>query len=221
MTPQQTIETEPTRTQSFPEWIQANSRAVGIGAVVVLVAGAGYWFYLRSAEIKRLNAERGLSQAKQSLNAGNAGLAQTDLQRVASRYKGTPAGSQAAMLLAKLEYDQGKYAEGIKALEPYQTASAAGPNLAPVWALTADGQLALGQAAAAASSYQKAAEATSLPGERSMYWAKAARAFMTAGKDADARAIWERLSTDPDAVAVKNEAEIRLGELSAKSAGRS
>jgi predicted negative regulator of RcsB-dependent stress response len=220
MTPQQTIETDPTKTQSFAEWIQANSRAVGIGAIVVLVGGAGYWFYLRSAEIKRLNAERGLSQAKQSLNAGNAALAQTDLQRVASRYKGTPAGAQAAMLLAKLEYDQGKYAEGIKALEPYQTGGAAGPNLAPVWALTADGQLALGQAAAA-NSYQKAAEATSLPGERSTYWAKAARAFMTAGKDAEARAIWERLSTDPDAVAVKNEAEIRLGELSAKSAGKS
>jgi predicted negative regulator of RcsB-dependent stress response len=221
MTPLQTIETEPTKTQSFGDWIQVNSKAVGIGAVVVLVAGAGYWFYLRSAEIRRLNAERGLSQAKQSLNAGNVGLAQTDLQRVASRYKGTPAGAQAAMLLAKVEYDQGKYAEGIKVLEPYQTAGAAGPNLAPVWALTADGQLALGQAAAAASSYQKAAEATSLPGERSMYWAKAARALMAAGKDVEAQAIWERLSTDPDAVAVKNEAEIRLGELSAKSAGKS
>src|SRR5438270_3846387 len=77
MTPQQTIETEETRTQSFAEWIQANTRAVGIGAAVVLVAAAGYWFYLRSAEIKRANAERGLNQAKQSLAAGNAGLAQS------------------------------------------------------------------------------------------------------------------------------------------------
>jgi hypothetical protein len=44
---------------------------------------------------------------------------------------------------------------------------------------------------------------------------------MAAGKDADARAIWSKLANDPDAVAVKNEAEIRLGELSAKPAGRS
>jgi predicted negative regulator of RcsB-dependent stress response len=220
MTPQQTIETEPTKTQSFADWFQVNSKAVGIGLVVVAIAAVGYWFYLRSAEIRRLNAERGLNQAKQSLAAGNAGLAQTDLQRVAVRYKGTPAGAQAAMLLAKLEYDQGRYAEGLKALEPYQSASAAGPNLAPVWALTGDGQVAMGKAADGASSFQKAADATSLPGERAGYLAKAARAFMTGGKDAEARAIWERLAADPNAIGVKMEAEVRLGELSAKTAGK-
>ena len=64
--------------QSFAEWMQANTRAVGIGAAVVVIAAAGYWFYLRSAEIKRSNAERGLNQAKQSLAAGNAGLAQSE-----------------------------------------------------------------------------------------------------------------------------------------------
>jgi predicted negative regulator of RcsB-dependent stress response len=206
---------------SFFDWIQANSRAVTIGAAIVVVAAGGYWFYLRSAELKRLNAERGLSQAKQSLAAGNAALAQTDLQRVATRYKGTPAGSQAAMLLAQMEYDQGKYAEGIKVLESYQTSGAAGPNLAAVWSLTADGQLAMGKPADAASAYQKAAQATSLPGERSMYLAKAARSYMTAGKAPEARAIWERLATDPDAVTFRNEAEIRLGELTARPAGKS
>lgn len=222
MTPQQqTIETDSAKSQSFSEWLQANTKAVWIGAAVVVLASAGYWFYMRSAEIKRLNAERGLSQAKQSLAAGNAALAQTDLQRVADRYKGTPAGSQSAMLLAQLDYDQGKPADGIKVLEPYQTSSAAGPNLAAIWSLTGDGQLAMGKPAEAASSYQKAADATSLPGERSLYLAKAARAYMTAGKVAEARAIWERLATDPDALAVQNEAEIRLGELSARPAGKS
>lgn len=221
MTPQQTIETDSAKTQSISEWLQVHTRAVWIGAAVVVVAAAGYWFYMRSAEIKRLNAERILIQAKQSLAAGNPALAQTDLQRVAARYTGTPAGSQAAMILAQLEYDQGKYAEGIKVLEPYQTSSAAGPNVAAVWSLTADGQLALGKAADAASSYQKAAEATSLPGERSMYLAKAGRSYMSAGKVAEARTIWERLATDPDALAFRNEAAIRLGELDARPAGKS
>src|SRR5688500_4139225 len=117
MSPQQTIETEG---WSFIDWLQANTRVVTIGAAILLVGGVGYWFYVRSGEIKRLNAERGLSQAKQSLTAGNNALAATDLQRVASRYKGTPAGAQAAMLLAQLHYDQGKYADGLKALESYQ-----------------------------------------------------------------------------------------------------
>lgn len=221
MTPQQTIETEETRTQSFAEWIQANTRAVGFGAAVIVVAAAGYWFYLRSAEIKRSNAERGLNQAKQSLAAGNAGLAQNDLQKVATRYKGTLAGSQAAMLLAQLDYDQGKFADGLKALEPYQTAAAADENMSAVWSLTGDGQLASGKPDDAAKSYRRAAESISLPGESSIYMSKSARALMIAGKDAEALKLWEKLATDPNALPVRNEALVRVGELSAKPAGKS
>src|SRR5687767_8978594 len=122
---------------TFFDWIQANTRAITIGAAIVVAGGVGYWFYVRSAEIKRQNAERGLNQAKQSLAAGNSALAQTDLQRVATRYKGTPAGAQSAMLLAQIEYEQGKFAEGLKHLEPYQTSRAAGPSLGSIWSLTA------------------------------------------------------------------------------------
>jgi predicted negative regulator of RcsB-dependent stress response len=218
MSPQQTIETEG---WTFGDWIQANTRAITIAAALLAVGAAGYWFYVRSAEIKRLNAERGLNQAKQALSAGNAALAQTDLDRIATRYRGTPAGAQAALVLAQMKYDQGKVEEGLKVLEPYQTGGAAGPNLPSVLALSGDGQLASGKAPEAASTYQKAADATKLPGERAMYLAKAARALMASGKSAEARVIWERLATDPDALMLRNEAEIRLGELDAKPAGRS
>jgi predicted negative regulator of RcsB-dependent stress response len=219
MSPTQTIETEPTKTQSFADWLQANSRAATIGLVVVALGAAGYWFYLRSAEIKRANAERGLSQAKQSLAAGNAALAQSDLQKVADRYKGTPAGAQAAMILAQLDFDQGKVPDGLKVLEPYQ--GSAGPMRASVWSLTGDGQLASGKAADAADSFRKAADATNLSGERAMYLSKAARALTLAGKDAEAKEIWQKLIDDPNAVAVQTEARVRLGELNAKPAGKS
>lgn len=221
MTPVQTIETEGTRTQSFADWIQANMRLVGIGAAIVAVGAAGYWFYARSAEIKRQNAERGLNQAKQSLAAGNPALAVTDLERIAGRYKGTNAGAQAAMLLAQVQYEQGKFAEGVNALEPYQSAGAAKAHLAAVWSLTADGQFAQDKADEAAASYRKAAEATTLVGERALYEAKAARALMAAGKTEEAKAIWERLVDDPDAMAVRNEALVRLGELTVQPAGKS
>ena len=221
MTPQQTIETESGKSQSFVEWVQANSRVVGIGAAVIVIGAIGAWFYIRSAEIKRQNADRGLNQAKQSLSAGNPALAESDLQKVAARYKGTAAGAQAAMILAQLEFDQGKFAEGLKALDPYQNVSAAGPNLGPVWALTGDGQLSSGKPAEAAVSYQKAADATPLFGEKAIYLSKSGRALMLAGKDAEARALWEKLVADPNAIAVRNEALVRLGELSAKPAGKS
>lgn len=219
--PQQTIESEPTKTQSFADWFQANSRVVYIGAGVVAVAAVASWFYLRSGEIKRQNAERSLNQAKQSLGAGNPALALSDLQKVVSRYKGTVSGAQAAMLLAQMNYDQGKYDEGLRTLAAYQSGSASGPALPAIWALTGDGQIQSGKAADASSSYQKAAEATALPGEKSLYLVKAARALSAAGKDADARKIWERLATDPKALAVRNEALVRLGELDAKPVGKS
>lgn len=219
MTPVQTIETEG-GVGSFADWIQRNSRWVGIGAVLVVVGGLGMWFYLRSGEIKRQNAERGLTQAKQSLGAGNAALAQTDLERVATRYPGTASGAQAVLMLATIHYDQGKFNEGIQALQPYQTADAAGQNLAAVWSMTADGQMGLGQPEAAAESYEKAAAATAMEGEQAFYQSKAAKALMAGGQLDRARVIWQRLLDDPKAASVHNEAQVRLGELTAKPAGQ-
>ena len=92
------------------------------------------------------------------------------------------------MLLAQLDYDQNKFADGIKALASYQTAGAAGPSLAAIWALTGDGQGSMGKPSDAAGSYRKAAEATPYPAERSLYLAKTARALMADGKDAEALA---------------------------------
>ena len=212
MAQQQTIEDEG---WSFFDWLQANTRIVTIAAALVAVGALGLWFYQRSGQLKRVNAERGLNQAKQSIAAGNAPLAQTDLQRVASRYKGTPAGLQAAMILAQMQYDEGKYNEGVRTLEPYRTGSPA------VWSLTADGHLASGKAQEAADAYQKAAEGTTLKGEKAVFQSKAARALMAAGKNAEAKAIWERLLVDPDAAIIRNEAQMRLGELSVQPAGRS
>ena len=39
------------------EWLQVNSRLVGGAAAVIAVVAAGYWFYLRSQQIKTINAE--------------------------------------------------------------------------------------------------------------------------------------------------------------------
>jgi hypothetical protein len=44
---------------------------------------------------------------------------------------------------------------------------------------------------------------------------------MLAGKNAEARTIWEELAKDPEAAVVANEANIRLGEILAQPAGKS
>ena len=218
MAQQQLIETEG---WSFFDWIQANTRAVTIGAILVVAGGAGYWFYTRSVEIKRLNAERGLNQAKQSLAAGNAALAATDLQRVATRYKGTPAGAQAAMLLAQHNFNQDKFDDGLKVLQPYQTAGAAGASLGSIWSLTGDGLLSQAKVDEAVAAFRKAADATPYPGEKAVHLSKAARSLQMAGKNAEAKELWERLKADPGASLVHSEADVRLGELASATASKS
>ena len=103
--------------QTFFDWARSNSRAFSIAASLIVVAGAGYWFYLRSKQITETNAEKALLTAKQSMQAGNIPLAQSDIQKVYSRYASTAAGVQAAMLLAQMDFDTGKPQDGISILE--------------------------------------------------------------------------------------------------------
>src|SRR5437773_12106000 len=85
------------RAQTIIDWTRINSRALSIGAMIVVVAGLGYWFYLRSQQIRAANADKALLAARESMDKGNLPLAQSDLQKVVARYETTPAGLQAAM----------------------------------------------------------------------------------------------------------------------------
>ncbi len=201
------------------EWVQVNSRLLGGAAAVIAVAAAGYWFYIRSQQIKTINADRSLMQAEQSLQSGNAALASSDLQRVVSRYKGTGAGTEAALLLAQADYNGGKYQDGIKVLE--EVSGKAGGSEAMVQGLMGDGHAQMGRNADAAKAYEKAADASIYENEKAYYRAKAARSYSAAGNAADARRLWTQLSTDAKSQSVAAEARVRLAELDAKRAGKS
>lgn len=203
----------------FMEWFQVNSKMIAGAAVVVAVAALGYWFYVRSQQIKTVNAERSLLQAEQSLQSGNTALASSDLQRVVSRYKGTGAGTEAAMLLAQTDYNAGKYQEGIKALQ--DVSGKAGASEAGVQSLIGDGYAQMNKPADAAKAYEKAAAAAEFNTERAYYKAKAARSYVSAGNTAEAKRLWTELSTDEKAQSVAAEAKVRLAELEAKRAGKS
>jgi predicted negative regulator of RcsB-dependent stress response len=201
------------------DWFQVNSRVLIGVAAVVAVAAAGYWFYLRSQQIKSVNADRALNQAEQSLQSGNTALASSDLQRVTSRYGGTSAGTMAAMLLAQTDYGNGKYQDGIKVLE--SAAPKAGPNEPALRGLIGDGYLQLGRSSDAAKAYEKAAQATPYANDRTYYQAKAARSYTAAGDLAQAKKLWALLASSDKQTAVTAEARVRLAELTAKPAGRS
>jgi len=206
------------RAQTVLDWTRINARALTIGAVVVAIAAAGYWFYLRSREIQSANAEKALMNAKQSISAGNTSLAQSDLQKVYSRYGSTNAGVEAAMLLAQIDYDGHKVQDGVSLLDKVAGSSAASRMQSTILGLEGDGYMQLGKPAEAAKRYEAAATATIYEAERAYQRSKAARAYQIAGDTAKARDVWTSILNDPSAQSMAAEARVRLGELTAQPA---
>jgi predicted negative regulator of RcsB-dependent stress response len=218
-TPTVTSQTQATKTaedhaQTFLDWTKINSKALTAGAVVVLVAAGGFWFYQRSQQIQAANAQKALLNAKQSLSAGNLQLAQTDLQNVYSRYGSTEAGVEAAMLLAQVQYDAGKPQDAVTMLDKVAGTRAASSVEGTVRSLEGDGYAQMGKLTDAAKQYEAAASATTFENEKAFYAAKAARTYQAAGDTAKARQIWQALATTPNG-SMAAEAKVRLGELEA------
>src|ERR1043165_8243280 len=86
-------------TQSLGEWMQTNSRQLGIGAIVVCAVALGVWLWRGPPGEKAVEASRSLAEGQVAFGSGNTQLAQSDLQKVVTRYGGTTAGNQARLLL--------------------------------------------------------------------------------------------------------------------------
>jgi predicted negative regulator of RcsB-dependent stress response len=203
------------------DWFRIRARYLTVGAAIVAVAGIGYWFYTRSAQIKSGRAEQSLLQAKQAVFQGNEALAQNDLQNVVRRYGNTRAGIEAGLVLAELHYGKGDFQKGIDVLRGLPGKAAAEASESKIHALIGDGEMQLGKPDDAAQSYQRAADRARFSGGRAFYAARTARALMAAGKSAEARKIWEELASADWAQSVAPEARVRLGELEAQQARRS
>ncbi len=211
-------QTSSDRVQDLLDWGRNNSKIWGIAAGVLIVAVGVYLFMGRLRLITNNNAEVALNTAKQSLNSGNLPLAQSDLMKVWSRYGSTPAGVEAAVILAGLDYDSGKAQDGITLLEKAAGSRAASASQSTIRDLEGDGYAQLKKFGDAAKQYEAAAAATSYQTEKAMLRAKAARTYQSAGDTAKAHKMWSDLASDPNTEAVAAEARVRLGELTAQTA---
>ena len=204
--------------ENLIEWIRLNTKAVGIGVAVVAVVVAG-WFVYRDSEINKENAAgKGYLDAQRSVGAGNLPLAQADLEKMLPRYHGTTSGTLAAILLAQVHYQGGKYAEGIKVLEAAAVASPASLR-APVQALIGAGLVDQKKYADAAKAYAKAAELTSDLTQQEGMKAEAARAWQLANNPVEATKLWKGILENLESPHA-SEARVRLGELQAAGAGK-
>lgn len=204
------------RTESAAEWLVLHKQRVVIGVVAIAILFGGAWFYRRSNQIKAARAESAYFQARQAMASGNAPLALANLSNVATRYKGTPGAAQAALAMAQILYDQGKFREGMAELA--KAAESRPEDLASaIHVMRAVGYEGLKQFDQAAAEYRQAAEVTRFPNDASAFKASAARALMAGGKPDGAREIWAELAAEPQGSMV-SEARVRLGELTAKPA---
>jgi len=202
----------PDTEQSFSEMLDRHKRNIGVVVLAALVGVGGYWFYAQAKAKKEVNATAAFHRAMQSVAAGNAALATSDLRTVAQRYDGTLSGTEAVIELAQLQYNDGKYQDGINVLKKANPV----PDLAyDVKSLIGAGYEGLNQGAQAAKSYEDAAQAARFPADRDMARSNAARAYLSAGNNAEASKIWSELANDPKSV-LAPEARVRLGEAEAK-----
>ena len=198
------------------DWVVAHSRALLIGGAVVVVAVAGVLFARQSAALRSQRAETAYVTAQGTYYSGNPTQARTDLEALASRYPGTNGGTQGAMLLAQILYNEGKHDDGIKRLTSAES-SAPRQFASAIEELIAAGYADSKRPDQAAEHYLKAAEKSPFPAEQDRFKADAARVLAAAGKTDQARSIWEKLAASPESPS-SNEARLRLGELDAKPA---
>lgn len=206
------------RAHSVGDWLQTHVREVVIGLVVVVVAVGGVFFYRQISIANQRSAEQQYFAAQ--AQAGDPAAQQKALDQVIGSFEGTPSAAQAAMLLAQLRYDEGKYDEGLAALRRLQDGGVPDEFAAAVEALVAAGLEGKRQFNEAAASYRSAAEKARFDADRQTYLADAARTYRLAGNQAAAVELWTQLASDP-ANPLSAEARVRLGELTVKPAAQS
>jgi predicted negative regulator of RcsB-dependent stress response len=199
--------------QRFSEFWDRHRQHLAWVGLVIIVALAAVWFYMRSESLKQEHAETAFQQAIVSVQSGNIPLAESDLKKVVARYAGTNGGAEAAMSLAKIYYQQGKFQVGIDALKT--AVSTKGDMQYEALVLQGAGYEGMSKWADAAHSYEKAADAARFQEGKAQAQAMAARAFQTGGDKASAAKIWEALIKDPKS-GFQAEGNVRLGELEAQ-----
>ncbi|MES2176455.1 MAG: tetratricopeptide repeat protein [Gemmatimonadota bacterium] len=203
------------KAESFIDWFHVNSRIVTIGGGVVVVAAFVFWFMQRTAMNETINSDKQLLVAKQSLSSGNAPLAEADLKKVYDKYGSKPAGAEAGLLIGQLRLEKGDNQGALTFLQAMASKVGDGPAAASVGGLLGDALEQLGKTAEAAAQYEKAAGLTKLTNEKTFLLSKAGRAYLAAGKRAEAQKVFEGLANQSDNPALATEARVRLGELAA------
>jgi tetratricopeptide (TPR) repeat protein len=193
------------------DWLRAHGRAVSIGLGLLVAAGLGGVLWRTTERSKAERGDRAFYEAQASAQGGPAATERA-MRPLVTRYAGTPAGSQAELLLVQALYDQGKFQDGLAVLDRTKLSSefSDGGEL-----LRAAGLEGIGRQAEAAKVYERLAGTSGLVARRrDELRASAARAYQLGGDRASARRLWEQIIRDAGST-IADEARVRVGELGA------
>src|SRR5438067_561058 len=101
------------------EWARKNRRTATIAGVLIALMAGGGWFWWTARERRELFAERALSAARSSAEAGNLPLASSDLARLIGTYSGTRAAEEASLLLSQVRLLQNQPALAVGDLRKF------------------------------------------------------------------------------------------------------
>lgn len=183
-----------------------------VGAGILILA-----IVVFSRNSGRQSAERaaGIMAAAQSdLSRGALEPAAARLAELIANSGGTAAGKQAAIVLADVRFNQGRFQEAADIYEAALTRMEDDPILgAAIRSGLAACRENLGQPDAAAALYQELAAGTGSVALKGDMLMAAARNYAKAGRIQEARTIYQDLAENPDNSRVAENAALRLAEL--------
>ena len=203
------IRTAPAATQT--RMLSPRTLAIIAGAIAVLVLAA--WMLVTSGRRKEQFANQALLEARTTAEQGNLPLAATAFQRVMDTYRGTDASREALIGLNQVRMINGQADLAAVSLREFLAS-----NPPPKYAAPAHGMLAAalenaGRPADAADSYRQASAAAEVDYLKAEYLLHAGRAYLAAGKRAEAEAAYRTVTTDHAKSTAVTEARVRLAEL--------
>lgn len=205
------------RSDSAGDLWQRHGKLVLALALTLAVLVAGWYVWTSTRDRQRVRAEAAYFEAQQTMASGNTTAGRTGLQNVATRYADTPAGVQSTIFLAQLDFDEKKYAEGIRKLEQAAGRGAAKAYRSSIYGLVGSAYEEQGKWNEAATNFRRAAEEAQIETDRLTMRANEARIYTKSGRLEDARRLWSEMAEDPSGP-MAGEARVRLGELQAAPA---
>jgi TolA-binding protein len=183
------------------------------GGIVVAVVALLAWFVVTSNQRKEEFAARSLSQARSTAESGNLPLASSELQKVIQTYKGTDAASEAVITLNQVRLVNGQGELAAVGLRDFLATKPDQKYLAPANGLLGAALENSRKWADAAAAFMQASATADVEYLKARYLLDAGRAYVEAGKRAEAESAYRTIVTKYPKSAVMTEAQVRLAEL--------